>query len=205
MRDRSWQGQKWPGFSCWCVKNKEISTPHEFGWNLVFLRKWLLGDMRVGAPCHDSGKGWHIIRIDGARMLCEFFWTEFGDPVVTMVVAFFCTALFSFCSTMRVHRKKWAMQPHFLMLPPCGCIAKTINNFVWGATFENQMFDFGGIEDSIFQWKEKKSWVMWVKMDESKVGVNRKYVPYTYLKNTYSSTYLCTPYLYSVININKCM
>jgi len=28
-------------------------------------------------------------------------------------------------------------------LPPCDCIAKIANNFVWGATFENQMFDFG--------------------------------------------------------------
>jgi hypothetical protein len=45
---------------------------------------------------------------------------------------------------MRVHKKQ-AMRLHFLMLPPCNCIAKITNNFVWGPTFENQMFDFVGV------------------------------------------------------------
>ena len=95
------------------------------------------------------------------------------------------------------HIKKRAMQWHFLVLPRHHYIVKIANNLVLGATFENQMFDFGGIDDSIFfSDGEKKSWAMWVKnlskMDESEVGVNRKYVPYTYKKIL--TVYQCTPY-----------
>ena len=53
-------------------------------------------------------------------------------------------------SVQRGNIKNWAMQWHFLVLPPCDCIAKIANNFVWGATFENQVLDFGGIDASIF-------------------------------------------------------
>ena len=67
------------------------------------------------------------------------------------------------------------------MLPPYDCIAKIANNFVRGATFENQMFDFGGIDDTIFSViGKKRAERCGSKMDESEVGVNRKYVPYTY-------------------------
>ena len=55
----------------------------------VFFSKSFLGDRRVGVPCHDSDKGWCIIRIDQASALGEFFWTGLGDPVVTMVVSIF--------------------------------------------------------------------------------------------------------------------
>ena len=72
------------------------------------------------------------------------------------------------------------MQSHFLMLPPCDCITKIANNFVEGATFENQMFDFGGIEFDFFSDGEKRAERCGSKMDESEVGVNQKYVPYTH-------------------------
>ena len=78
--------------------------------------------------------------------------------------AFFCTALFSLCSATRVHKKNRAMQSHFLMLPPCDCIAKIANNFVWGATFENQMLGFGGdCQFDFYSDGEKKSCTMQVK------------------------------------------
>ena len=59
-------------------------------------------------------------------------------------------------SAQREHIKKWAMQWHFLVLPPCDCIAKIVNNFVWRATFEIQMLDFGGIDNSTFSVMGKK-------------------------------------------------
>ena len=65
------------------------------------MRKWLLGDLPVGSPCHDSGKWWCIVRIDGVRMFRELFCTRFGDPVVTMVVGVFlyCVILTFQCNT----------------------------------------------------------------------------------------------------------
>ena len=44
---------------------------------------------------------------------------------------------------MGVHKKQ-TIQLHFLMLPPCDCIAKIVNNFIMGTTFENQMTRLGG-------------------------------------------------------------
>ncbi len=43
--------------------------------------------------------------------------------------------------------KNLTMQLHFLMLPPCDCIAIIVNNFMKGTTFENQNQDLGGIGD----------------------------------------------------------
>ena len=85
------------------------------------------------------------------------------------------------------------MQSHFLMLPPCDCITKIENNFVWGATFENQMFDFGGIDDSIFIVMGKKELndvgQIWMRVKKESI----KNMCHTHKKITYCSTYQCIP------------
>ena len=105
VRDRSWQGQKWPCLSCPCVKIWRFTHSTNLGENGCFLRKWFMCNQRVEAPCHDSGKGCCIIRFDGVTMFSELLWTWCSDPVVTMFVIVFCTALFSLCRTTRVHKK----------------------------------------------------------------------------------------------------
>ena len=86
--------------------NLEIRALQIFRWKQVFfLIKWLLlGNLRVEAPSHDSGKGCCIDRIDRATMVFELFWTGFGDPVVTMVV---CTK--KKCAIQVIHgvRNTW--------------------------------------------------------------------------------------------------
>ena len=70
--------------------NLEIHALYEFRWKWVFFStNWFLGDLRVGTLCHDSGKGWCIVRIDGASMFGKLFCTGFGYSVVTMVVSVF--------------------------------------------------------------------------------------------------------------------
>ena len=85
------------------------------------------------------------------------------------------------------------MQWHFLVLPTCDCIAKIANNFVWGATFENQIFNFGGIGGLIFSVIGKKELSnvgqKWMRAKwESIKNMCQKHI-----KNSYCSTYQCTP------------
>ena len=70
------------------------------------------------------------------------------------------------------YTKKSADASHFLMLPPCDCIAKIKNNFMKGPTFKNQMTRFGGIGNSFFSVIEKKrDERCWSKMGDGEVGV----------------------------------
>ena len=55
-----------------------------------------------------------------------------------------------------VYIKNRAMQWHFLLLPPCHCMAKIANNFVWGTTFKNQMLIFWGMDNSMFFFDEEE-------------------------------------------------
>ena len=103
VRDRSWQGQKWPCFSCRWIKIWKFTHSMNLSENEYFLGNWLLSNRRQGAPCHDSGKVCCIVRIDGRRIFHELFWTGFGDPLVTKVFSLFCNVLFSLCSVMQVH------------------------------------------------------------------------------------------------------
>ena len=51
-----------------------------------------------------------------------------------------------------------------------------------GATFESQMLGLGGIHDTIFSVMGKRAEQCVSKIGDGKVGVNSKYVPYTYKK-----------------------
>ena len=82
-------------------------------------------------------------------------------------------------SAQHRHIKNRAMQWHFLVLPLCHYIVKIANNLAWGATFDNQMFDFGRVDHSIFSVMKKRAERCGSKMNESEVGVNQKFVPYT--------------------------
>jgi hypothetical protein len=56
------------------------------------------------------------------------------------------------------------MQSHFLMVRPCGCIAKIGNNFVWGGNIlESNVGFWGDCQFDFYNNEEKKSCAMWVK------------------------------------------
>ena len=75
------------------------------------------------------------------------------------------------------------MHLYFLLLPICDGMAKIVNNFVWGVTFENQMLGLGGdCRFDFYSDGEKRAARCRSKMGDGKVGVNQKYVPYTYKK-----------------------
>ena len=72
------------------------------------------------------------------------------------------------------------MQSHFLMFPPCDCIAKIVNNFMKGRHLRIRSRDLGGMDDSFFSVLEKKrDERCWSKVGDGEVGVKRKNVPYT--------------------------
>jgi len=68
------------------------------------------------------------------------------------------------------------MLPHFLTLPPCNCTSKIANNFVGGASFENQPLDFGdeGLFDLSVMEKNRAEQCK-SKMSDGNVGANQKY------------------------------
>ena len=119
---------KRPCFSFQCIR---IFGGSHTPWIQVKMgvcsTKWFLGDKRLGAPCCDSDKGWCIIRINWARLFGESFEPGLVIQLSPWPSAFLCTMWFSFCSTMWVHKKSGdAVAFH-----------NVVNNFVWGATFEN--------------------------------------------------------------------
>ena len=108
--------------------------------------------------------------------------------VLTMVANVFCAVWFSVCSRMRELIKKWAMQWHFLVLPPCHCIAKIGNNFVWEMSRfgEDGWFGFFG-DGKRAEWCQAKSVI--AQLESTKKG--DMHINFF----TYSRTYQCTPYL----------
>jgi hypothetical protein len=74
------------------------------------------------------------------------------------------------------------MQLHFLMLPPCDCIAQIANICVWGVQhLRIKCLILGGLTIQFFQ-MGKRAVRCGSKMDESKVGVNQKKC-HTHIKN----------------------
>ena len=171
------------------------------GENQCFLIKWFLENQRVRVPCHGSDKGWCIVRIDRARVFGEFFWTGFGDLVVTMVVEVFCTAWFSLCSATQVDKKSGDAVA-FLNVAPVWLHCQNREQLSVGVNiWESNVWFCGDWRFDFFSDGEKRAERCGSKMDECKVGVNQKYVPYTYKKFTYCSTYQCTPYFKPNIGI----
>ena len=198
MRDGSGQGQRWPWSCRRCTQIWRCVDFTSCGRDWVFL---------LQRCCYQAIGGLGhlaliVLRVGASAELayaqCSVKDFEPGSviSVLNMVVAFFCAAWFSLFTAAEVHKKNRTIQPHFLMLPPCDCIAKIVNNFTKGTTFENQTSSFEG--DWWFDFfgdGEKKDEWCWSKVGDREVGVKHKNVPYTYINFfPYSSTYLCTPY-----------
>ena len=163
---------------------------------VFFERKWLLGDRRVGAPCLDSAKGWCIMRIVQSTMFGSFYglWNRVRCTLSHHGRQGFLGMRDSDFLVQCGHIKKLGNAVTFSSVAPVQLHCQNRKQLcVGGNIWESNVRFLGDQQFDFFSDGEKIAERHGSKRDESKVGVNQKYVPYTYKKFTYCSTYQCTP------------
>ncbi len=106
VRDRSWQGQKWPCFSCLCIEIWIFTHSMNSGENGCFSKGsgfcviWGLRHLAMIVA-----RGVALSELTEQRCSVSCFELGLVIRLSPWSSAFFCTALFSLCRAMRVHKK----------------------------------------------------------------------------------------------------